>query len=163
MSLERALLPCAVIALLSSACAAKKTSEPAQLSFDIGFPSTSAAVLTDNVKVYVFAGQMSCNDLVRLRQTAQPFPAALVETPALAPCQLLENRGNSFDLNANADYTMVAVGQIGGHDVFIGCAVQVGYGATQALSIPLTFIDDRQKLGTTNCNTLSDKCKGACQ
>ncbi len=163
MILSRATISCALIVAVSAACASKKTSSPEQIAFDVGFPSTSAAVLTDNVKVYVFAGTQSCNDLVRLRQTAQPFPPTVAETATLAPCQLLQNDGNGFDLDVKADYTMVAVGQIGGKDVFIGCAVQAAYGTTQALSIPLTFIDDRQKLGTTMCNKLSDKCRGACK
>ena len=104
-----------------------------------------------------------CNDLVRLRQTQQALPPTVVETPSLAPCQLVKGEGNTVDLPLAAAYTMLAIGQIAGKDVFVGCAVQHAYGSSQAAAIPLSFIDDRQRLATTTCVRLSDKCSGACK
>ncbi|AKV03048.1 hypothetical protein AKJ09_09711 [Labilithrix luteola] len=164
MNIRASILACIGTALTLAACAAKTESDPPPVNFNIAFPSTSAAVLTDSVKVYVFAGTpASCSELVRLRQTQQPLPPTVTETGALSPCQLAGGQGSTFQLPINETYTMLAVGQIGSADVFAGCVVQSNYGATEALPIPLSFIDNKQKLATTQCVKLSDKCSGACQ
>jgi hypothetical protein len=154
----------ASLAAAFAGCALKKTSDPAPIDFQVGFPSVAAAIGTDSVVVYVFLGAQVCNDLIRLRQTGQELPASLLQTPALTPCALMNRQGTSFDLDLNNDYTMLAVGEAGGRDQLIGCTVQRAFGTTQALNIPMTFIDNKQSLATTKCTKLSDKCGGAaCQ
>ena len=149
--------------LLLAACAKEEESAPPEIAIQIDFQSTAAAVATDNVKVYVFAGLLSCNDLIRLRQTAQALPATVAETPSITPCQLQRNELNSVELDLKKDYTMLAVGQIAGNDVLAGCAQQTAYGATRAVDITVALIDDRQKLTPPACAKLSDKCNGACR
>lgn len=164
MNIRASIVACLGAALGLAACAEKTESDPPPVNFNVGFPSTSAAILTDSVKVYVFDGTpTSCTELVRLRQTQQPLPATITETGALSPCQLAAGQGGSFELPMNGTYTMLAVGQIGGADVFAGCVVQTSYGTTEARTIQLSFIDNKQKLATTTCVKLSDKCSGACQ
>ena len=153
----------ATVMLVASACAIQKSSEPASIPISVAFPSTAAAALTDTVKVYVFDSSQSCDNLIALRQTGQKLPATVQETAGLTPCQLLNNQGNTLELPIHSDYSFLAVGQIAGNDVFIGCTVESAYGTTQALSVPLSFINDQQKLNSTNCTKLSDKCRGACQ
>jgi hypothetical protein len=162
--------PCRIVivalalAAVSAACAKEEASAPPTVAIQIDFQSTAAAVSTDTVKVFVFAGlATSCNDLIRLRQTEQPLPARVAETPALSPCQLQRNELNSLDLSLKQDYTMLAVGQIGGRDVLAGCAQQTAYGETVAVDITLALIDDEQKLNPTECAKLSDKCNGGCR
>lgn len=144
-------------------CAREETAEPASIPFAVSFPSSAAAIATDNVKIYVFDGAQRCNDLVRLRQTEQAFPARITETPSLTPCDLSVEGASTLELELRKDYTMLAVGQIAGADVFVGCTQQVQYGTTQALPIELSFIDDRQKLTAQTCVKLSDKCSGLCR
>lgn len=163
----RRLLPRTVGALfalsvLVGACAVEEESAPPNVPLDIDFPSAAAAVAVDGVKLFVFDGVRVCNDLVRLRQTAQAFPATVVETPAVPPCDLLRGTNNVVDLTRDKDYTVLAIGDMQGEDVFVGCAVQVAFGATKALSIPLTYIDSANKIPDTTCTKLSDKCDGRC-
>lgn len=157
-------LPLAALAMaMSAACANEEQARSPEIAFSVAFPSAAAAVATETLRVFVFEGALHCNDLVRLRQTQQVLPATVAETPSLTPCQLQSNQGNDLSLKLKQDYTMLAVGQIGGQDVFVGCALQYAYGSTKALSIPLTFIDDRQKLAEQQCTRLSDKCNGLCR
>lgn len=146
-----------------AACANEEQSTPPDVAINIDFQSTAAAVLTDDVKVFVFDGLLGCNDLVRLRQTEQPLPPRRAETPALTPCQLQSDELNLVELDLGADYTMLAVGQIGGRDVLAGCTQQPAYGATKAIDITVSLIDDRQRLDSSPCAKLSDKCSGACR
>jgi hypothetical protein len=148
----------ALAAFAVSACAIQKTSEPASIPISVDFPSTAAAVQTDSVTVSVFDSNQQCTDLITLVQTGQQLPAAIQRTAALAPCQLLNNQGNSVDLPLHDDYTFLAVGEIKGNPVFIGCTVQNAFGNTEALSVPISFINDKQSLNPTNCGKLSDKC-----
>lgn len=148
------------VSLLLVACAKEEAREGPDVPVQIDFQSTAAAIATENVKVYVFAGLLNCNDLIRLRQTEQALPARVAETPAVTPCQLQRNELNSLELDLRKDYTMLAVGQIGGKDVLAGCTQQAAYGTTVAIDITVALIDDRQKLAPTKCAKLSDKCNG---
>lgn len=157
MSTNRALFTVAVLAIASVACAAKKESEPPPIAFQVQFPSAQAAAVTDNVKVFAFEGG-SCPDLIRLRTTAQPLPTTAAETPLITPCQLFNGEQNTFELELKNDYALLAVGQVAGQDVFIGCTQQAAYGTTEALPISLTFISNRVEMRPTTCTKLSDKC-----
>lgn len=157
MSTFRASFTFALLSLAVTACAVKEESDPPQVAFDVQFPSAQAAAYTENVKVWAFAGG-SCPDLIKLRQTAQALPAAAAETALITPCQLFNGTDNSFDLPLQQDYALLAVGQVGAKDVFIGCSTQRSFGTTKALPISLTFIDNLQSIGKTTCTKLSDKC-----
>jgi len=148
---------------LLAACAKEEEASPPEIAIQIDFQSTAAAVATDSVKIYVFDGLISCNDLIRLRQTEQPLPPRRAETPSLTPCQLQNNQLNTVELDLDKDYTMLAVGQIGGQDFFAGCTQQPAYGDTKAVDITVALLDDRKSLkDPPQCAKLSDKCSGAC-
>ena len=150
------------VALVVAACAKEEDASPANVDIQVDFPSTAAAVAVDGVKFYVFDGAQSCNDLVRLRQTAQSLPKPIYESASLTPCQLQEGRG-SVTIDRNTAYAMFAVGTAAGKDVLVGCTVQSGFGETVAQPVPLTYIDATQRIPTTSCTKLSDKCGGRCQ
>lgn len=152
-----------VTTVLLAACAKEEESTPPEIAIQIDFQSTAAAVATESVKVFVFDGLLGCNDLIRLRQTEQPLPPRRTETPSLTPCQLQNNELNAVELDLRKDYTMLAVGQIGGKDVLAGCTQQLAYGDTKAVDITIALIDDRQRLEAPACAKLSDKCSGACR
>jgi hypothetical protein len=161
MNLKRVV--CLFVTATLAACAKEEASTSPDIGIQIDFQSTAAAVATDSVKVFVFQGVLGCNDLIRLRQTEQPLPPRLTETPSMSPCQLQNNVGNTVQLELEKDYTMLAIGQIGGKDVLAGCTHQPAYGATRAIDITVALIDDRQKLSPPQCAKLSDKCSGACR
>ena len=148
---------------LLAACAKEEEASPPEVAIQIDFQSTAAAVATESVKIFVFDGLLACNDLIRLRQTEQPLPARRTETPSITPCQLQNNELNAVELDLNKDYTMLAVGQIGGKDVLAGCTQQAAYGDTKAIDITGALIDDRQRLNPSQCAKLSDKCSGGCR
>ena len=149
--------------VLLAACAKEEEASPPEIAVQIDFQSTAAAVSTESVKIFVFDGLLSCNDLIRLRQTEQPLPPRRSETPSITPCQLQNNELNAVELELNKDYTMLAVGQIGGKDVLAGCTQQAAYGGAKAIDITVALIDDRQRLTPPQCAKLSDKCSGACR
>lgn len=154
-----ALLP---FALLAAACAKEEDASPANVDIQVDFPSTAAAVAVDGVKFYVFDAAQSCNELVRLRQTAQSLPASVFESASFSPCQIQEGAG-SFTIDRSKPYTMFAVGTSAGKDVLVGCTSQAAFGDTLAQPVPLTYIDATQRIPTTSCTKLSDKCGGRCQ
>ncbi len=162
MPAGRFTLHLAALVGLLSACASKKDAEPADIAFDVEFPSVAAAVAVDNVKVYVFAGALGCNDLVRKRQTDQALPPTLVERP-VTPCEFQRGANNEFELQLKSTFTVLAVGQTAGADLLVGCAVQTDFGATRALPVSLTYVDANKKIPDTTCARLSDKCNGACK
>lgn len=153
----------ALSSCLLAACAKEEESTPPEIAIQIDFQSTAAAVATESVKIFVFDGLVSCNDLIRLRQTEQPLPPRKAETASITPCQLQNNELNTVELDLDKNYTMLAVGQIGGKDVLAGCTQQPAYGGTKAIDITVALIDDRQRLTPPQCAKLSDKCSGACQ
>ncbi len=158
----RRTLGLALVLSLLGACAAKEDAVPADIGLDVQFPSTAAAVAVDGVKVYVYEGGQACNDLVRLRQTAQALPPTMFESPSLSPCDL-QSGAASVELDLDKEYTMLAVGLAGGSDLLIGCAVQPAFGQTKALPISMTYIDATKRIAETTCTKLSDKCTGRCQ
>lgn len=161
MSTKRASFLFAFLGLATVACAAKEESAPPDIAFDVQFPSPQAAAATDNVKVYAFEGG-NCTDLIRSRTTTRQLPAAAAETPLLTPCQLLQGADNSFELDLQKDYALLAVGQVKGEDVFIGCTTQRAFGTTKALPISLTFVNIQVGIPTTTCTKLSEKCAQRC-
>lgn len=148
--------------VLALGCAAKEDAAPADIAFDVEFPSVAAAVAVDSVKIYVFAGSLACSDLIRKRQTDQALPATLIERP-VTPCDLQAGRNNALDLDLRGTFTILAVGQTAGADVLVGCSVQADFGTTRALPVSLTYIDASKRIPDTACSKLSDKCNGACQ
>lgn len=151
-----------VTALLATACASKVDADPPNVAFDIGFPSTSAAVAVDSVRVLVFEGtQSSCLELVQKRVSGQDLPPRLVESRSVPPCEL-SSAGNDVSLDLGKTYTFLATGESGGNLVLIGCAVQESYGSTTALPIPLTLKDGATRLPESKCAKLSDRCAGRC-
>jgi len=146
------------------ACAVKEDAEPAEIALDVQFPSTAAAVAVDGVKVYVYDGTLACNELVRLRQTAQQLPPNRFESRSITPCDLQAGGPNaSVELDLDKEYTMLAVGQASGRDLLVGCSSQSAFGKTKAQPIALTYIDATQRIPETTCTKLSDKCGGRCQ
>ena len=161
-TLARAAAALAALVALSAACASKEPSEPADIAFDVEFPSVAAAVAVDNVRMYVFEGALSWNDLVRKRQTAQGLPTAVVER-AVSPCDFQRGTNNAFELKLDATFTVLAVGQAAGADLLVGCTVQTQFGATRAQPVSLTYVDASKRIPETTCPRLSDKCNGACK
>lgn len=161
--IARALSVLTAVALVT-ACAKDEDASPANVDISVDFPSTAAAVAVDGVKVYVFDSSQACTDVIRLRQTSQALPATVFESASVAPCQIQSGAAAaSFEIRRDTTYTMLAVGTAAGKDLLVGCTVQQGFGNTTAQPISLTYIDATQRIPTTSCAKLSDKCTGACK
>lgn len=158
----RLIVPFFALLALTAACTAKESASPADVGFDVEFPSVAAAVALDNVKIYVFDGAMNCNDLVRKRQTDQALPATLIEKPVV-PCDIQRGVGIDFEIALRSTVTILAVGQAAGTDLLVGCVVEADFGSTKALPVSLTYVDATKKIPDTTCARLSDKCNGACK
>jgi hypothetical protein len=155
----------ALIAAASVGCADKKPSAPPMITLGVEFPSTAAAVLTENLSVYVFDGSAtSCLTLITDEQTGmqQSFPPTLYQDTTLTPC-LLASNPPVLPIGPSTEYTVLVVGEAGGHDQTIGCAVYDAFGESIPQPVSLTFINDRQSLGSTSCTSFSTFCMGGCK
>jgi hypothetical protein len=164
-SLAALTLLAALLSAAAPACSAKDAAAPSAGTYTISFPSTAAAVAADSVKVFVFdaadGGAQLCPTLVIARRSNQALPTALVEAPAVSPCDLAAGKGAvtiSYGTRA-----VLAVAQKGPSDFLIGCAIQnIGEGSTQVpvqLALAATTVD----VPSTTCGTLGDHCAGRCQ
>lgn len=149
----------AVMALTGAGCAAKVDADPPNVSVDIAFPSASAAVAIDSVRVYVFDGDVDCLSLVQKRVAGQDLPPRLLEKSA-SPCALTADTEMSLDIGHS--YTFLATGEASGNLLLVGCSLENSYGKSQTLPISLVLKDGATRVPETKCAKLSDHCNGSC-
>jgi hypothetical protein len=146
--------------LVAAACSSPK---PVGGSFTVDFPSTAAAVATDNVQVFAFPFTTpdTCQTLFEERRSKQP-PATgpIAESAVLSPCDLLAGKGTVALGFGN--YAFLGVGQRGGSDFLIGCAAQAISDSNSNVVIPLTLASNQVSVPTTMCTALSQHCAGGC-
>lgn len=160
MNIRNLLIATTAVVIPLVACAEEKESTPPDIPISVDFQSAAVALAVENVQIFAYKNAtLSCTEMIQGR-LSQTLPRSEQETRALTPCELFTNTGNSLSLELNANYTMLAVAQIGGRDVLAGCAVQPSYGSTTGVEITLSFIDDRQSIPAPKCAKLSDKCNG---
>jgi hypothetical protein len=153
-----------VCALL--ACADKKPSSSPQIPLTVDFPSTAAAVLTQEISYYVFDGTPGCLSLITTVDTMGQLPGNVFQASGVSPCDLYNGAPDStfsLPIGSSDQYTVLVVGEVNGNPQLAGCAVEDSFGTTMALPVSLTFIDNKQVLGTTKCTALSTFCSGGCQ
>jgi hypothetical protein len=157
-----------VLSLLG-ACAAKEVGDPVPVNLGIGFPSTPAAVVTDSVRLYVFAGQLDCAELVTIKKTGRPLPPTVVERRA-TPCEL--QNGADVEFDRGKSYTVLVSAQVAEKDFLVGCSVQGSFGDVRPAPIDLDYADNTFTLSTiekqtpgatTRCAKFTDKCNNTCR
>jgi hypothetical protein len=148
----------------AAACGSEK-SPPSEGLYTITFPSTAAAVSTDLVQVYVFdipdgGAATLCPNLIGLRRTNQPLPPRLVEIPPTTPCDLAAGRQQlTIPYGVRA---ILAVGQRGGQDYLIGCALESVGDGNAPVEVVLTTFSSAIAIPPTSCRELSQKCQRKC-
>lgn len=160
---SRALAALGAVAALTVACGA--SSDPASVTYTLQFPSTAAAVYADSVQLLVFdapagpARASLCSSLVQKRRSQQELGPRLAEVNLGNVCETRDQkRPVTVDFG---EVALLAVGQHGGTDFYIGCSLQsVGDGALP-VPIYMTPIHDRETPATT-CTSVSQFCSKGC-
>lgn len=160
----RRLVSALAVVLGVAACSSEK-SPPTEGLYTITFPSTAAAVSTDFVQVYVFdipdGGVTTlCPSLIERRRSKQPLPPRIVEIPPTTPCDLAAGRQQlTIPYGVRA---ILAVGQRGGEDYLIGCALESVGDGDAPVEVVLTTFSSSVSIPPTNCRELSQKCQRKC-
>jgi hypothetical protein len=138
-----------------SACAAK-SGDAVELNYTVEFPSKSAAVATEGVQLYAFAGRLDCVSLIKGYGPPPTWPnAPVAQTASVSPCAL----GQTPLSVPFGDYTFLAIASREGKELLIGCAPQTLDGKNQTLKVPLAPFALDRVIPQTSCN-LSEKCAG---
>ncbi|MGH7297894.1 MAG: hypothetical protein ACRELB_23340 [Polyangiaceae bacterium] len=155
------------VGLCAAACSQgtdQHASAPVEGAYQISFPSTLTAVLTDSVEVYVFdagAPGADCLSLVATRQAQAALPVApalLEDTGAIALCQLAST---PLSLSFGRRSVLV-IAQHGGTDLLSGCVQAVVEADSGMLTIYLARSNLTVPLPTTTCTSVGQKCAGGC-
>ena len=159
-----AILLSVAAAIALAGCAEKSEADPTPVAFNVEFPSTSAAVAVEDVRIYVYEGAdlQTCNDTLTklIGQQALPTPATLIGP--MAPCDILTKGGISADLHIGTSYTMVGVANRNGQPFLAGCIRQTNFGNAVGLDVPLGLIATDQRVEASKCAKLSQHCSGGC-
>ena len=153
-----------VVALAAAGCADKTEADPTPVAFNVGFPSTSAAIAVEDVRIYVYEGADpgTCNDTLTKLLGQQPLPTPATLIGPMAPCDLLAKGGATADLHIGASYTMVGVANRNGQPFLAGCIRQTNFGNEVGLDVPLGLIATDQRVEASKCAKLSLHCSGGC-
>ena len=166
MSSSRTLLVAAtfaIFALSASACGPVTIvpDPPTQGSYNLVFPNSSAAVVTEGVKIFVYdsaAPDINCDRLLAARRTGQTLPPALLESNTFGICDLLNNAQSTRMNVGYGKRTFLAVGFNKGADLLIGCnAGEVSPDATP-VAISLGTVNITRPLPPAKCAQLADVC-----
>lgn len=162
------MVPALVASLCVVAACTAGEAPPSTASYAVKFPSTAAAVATDQVQLLVFPvtaadRAVTCPNLIGSRKRREPL-APLVTGPIVNICEML--RGVKPITVPYGEKAVLAVAIRTGVDYMLGCAIHTfGDDETDAtrLSIPLALIDVSQPVPDTNCTNVSDFCGKLCK
>lgn len=152
--------------LVVTACTAGE-GPPSPASYIIKFPSTAAAVATDQVQLLIFdfppeQREVVCPNLVQARKKREPQSPS-VTGPVVNICEML--RGMKPIVVPYGEKAVLAVAIRKGGDYMLGCMLHT-FGdeddeATK-LSLPVALVDVGQPVPETNCTSVGDFCSNAC-
>lgn len=137
-------------------CASDKT---VTFSYALGFPSNDAAIATENVKVFVFAADSHCLELVQNTLAGGALPATLAETPSQNLCAYFDGKGDSVGIELGVgEYNVLALGTRAGSNYLIGCSRQIIDEDTAPVPINMSLVDATQSIPQSSCRQVSEKC-----
>jgi hypothetical protein len=157
-----------VAAALLAGCLVSCSGEaaPAQTSYELNFPSVSAAANTDTVQMLVFealsgsARANQCASLIRSRASKQPLKPA-IEGPITRICDLTSGTRGTVE-TPFGDRVLLVIAQRNKEDYLLGCTVQsVGATALPA-AIFLSPANPSAPFVPSTCKTLDERCRNAC-
>jgi hypothetical protein len=158
-----AVVPVVAIAVGCARHGEKVPSAPVRVPYAVDFPSAAAAIAADTVLLYVFPStdESDCLTLADARTHGKDLPAASQQTSA--PVCALHSQNANADISVSfGDVAILAVAQRNQKDFLIGCTIEHIDVNVETLSVPLTFIDNKQSVPDTTCATLSDHCANRC-
>jgi hypothetical protein len=163
----RVLVPLASVAGVVVACSAGTNTHPSPPSagtYEIEFPSTSAAVAADNVQAFVFAnlsaaGKTDCAALIVARQSGADLPTPEGQTGQIALCDVLAN-GSKAEIPSvpYGDVSFLVVTQRNGVDYFTGCALATLADGSPPITVQLQQAVATLHIPSTDCASVSDFC-----
>jgi hypothetical protein len=156
----------AAFALLAITACTASNDTPSSGTYTIEFPSTAAAVATDNVQLFVFdpptlaadrAGY--CQSLIQARKLKADQKPIAMNQP-VNTCELL---GGKKPITIDyGDKAILAVAQRNQMDFMIGCAIQTLGNGDASLPIDLSLVDVSNPVPPTTCMSVTDFCTGKC-
>ena len=155
-----------------SACSAGE-GPPSEGTYTLQFPSTAAAVATDQVQLLIFdapadpaARTNLCPNLIQARKRLDKLDPVVINQPVNI-CELLA--GLKPVTLPYGDKAVLAVGQRKDpgasdyRDFLIGCAIQTIGDGDAPLPIHLALLDVGSPVPETTCTSVSGFCSGQCQ
>jgi hypothetical protein len=150
-----------------AACTAGEA-PPTTASYTVKFPSTAAAVATDQVQLLVFPvaaaeREVVCPNLIQARKRRDPL-SPVVTGPVVNICEML--RGVKPITVPYGEHAVLAVAIRKGVDYMLGCQIHTFGDAESdatALAVPVALIDVGQPVPDTNCTNVSDFCNNVCK
>ena len=142
--------------------ACSSTADPAKASVNLAFPSTAAAVSTDNVTVMVFdlptdgTANQFCTKLVQQAKSDQQLPPRTVES---APANVCDFQNGIADVTVDfGDKAILAVARRGGKPYLVGCALENIGDGDAPVTISLGLVNTATVVPPTDCQLVSDFC-----
>jgi len=137
--------------------------------YELGFPSTEVAVVTASVHLYVVDAtgreRDSCSQLLAARNAKTKFDRVLVDTK-VDLCNAFSKKPQ-VDVSFGARAFFVAASSVDDPEVdyLLGCAVTLVGTDGPKPHVDLALAPgalDPQKLVTSDCRSLTDRCSGKC-
>jgi len=160
----RTALASVLITSVLVACAADPEG-PSRGTYTISFPSTQAAVATDDVIVLVFDGPPAgtrdtyCQALLQGRKRKDP-QQPLTQTAPVALCDLLSGR---HEIEAPyGEKAIMVIGRRGAVDFLGGCALQTFGDGDAPADVDLALVDVGMPVPETDCTSVSGACQARC-
>jgi hypothetical protein len=157
----------ALAAALVAACGSTEEPAPPPQSYQVSFASTDVAAATEQIELLVYDASKSrgtlCNDLVIKRKSNQgDIAQPIARSSPASPCDLLAGKAQKVSVSFGAR-AFLGVAKRKGQDFLVGCSVvDVKAGSPE----PVIYLDYVSAVveaaPATTCQTLSDRCRGAC-
>lgn len=153
-----------ITAVTCVACAGDP--EPAEGVVNVAFPSTAAAVASENVSLLVFdvpketSPASFCTTLVQQAKSGQALPPRLTESPPKPVCDF--QSGATQVTVGFGDKAVLAIATRAGKPYLVGCALQ-NIGAGDApVTVSLGLVSTSTSVPKTDCALLSEFCSKKC-
>ena len=155
---------CGSIAFVSLA-ACTSTAPEKSGAVSISFPSTNAAIATDNVQLTVYDASVKGNDCLSLVQTvqkAQPPPKPIYDSGNVDTCVFFQSQVKPFDMDyGTRSFLVVGQRKTGGTaaNFMIGCTIAGIGDVSNSVDVSLSDFDSTAAVPeSTKCASLGDRC-----
>jgi hypothetical protein len=163
------LLASALIASLGSGCGGDDD-YALPTEYELTFPSTEVAVVTDSVHLYVVDAtgrdRDACSQLFAARNAGTKFDRVLVETKLDVCGAFVQRPKVEVSFGARAFFVAASSVDEPEGDYLLGCAVALvgsdGMKPHVDLALAPGVLDPKKLVASVNCRSLTDRCAGKC-